>query len=437
MGDESNQLSLITCHLSLVTVHSGSMRQSVLVMLVVLLLGILFVRDPRLQQTEEVFLRWLLRSASTPKRMAPLTIVELNGKSGGGEQASALEPGAAILSGAGDANSPLELALFLQALLEFKPTVVAFEKVLKWRSDKRDEEQVLLDQAMRIPKLLLTAHLTMTPDPDTPAPEIAGFSQLQGNRGELPAFFGIAAQPDEDLRLISTLGFVHEPAAIEDPIHAPLLYQYRGEVIPSFALQAAMLWMKVAPGEIKIDLGSSITFPNGFKIPIRPDGTVLINPGAAKNGRRLSINALLLAAEQHDKNPPTTAPLDNIGGQIVLACPAKNPPTLRDEIAATIATIQTHSFIRRVSRIFDCVILLLIAAASGPLRKVSRIDLLLGAIAFTAAYCLIALGLLSQFNLWLPGFLPLGAVWVVVLALVLPRRNSSPRTLPLHPSDIC
>ncbi|MGH8101896.1 MAG: hypothetical protein ACREIW_11415, partial [Chthoniobacterales bacterium] len=215
---------------------------------------------------------------------------------------------------------------------------------------------------------------------------------------------------------------------VEDPIHAPLLYQYRGEVIPSFALQAAMLWMKVVPGEIKIDLGSSITFPNGLKIPIQRDGTVLINPGAAKTARWFSINALLLAAEQHDRNLSITAPLDNIGNQIVLARPAKNPFTPTDEIAATIASIQTHSFIRRVSRVFDCVILLLIAAASGPLRKFSRIDLLLGAIAFTAAYCLIALGLLSKSNLWLPGFLPLGAVWLaVVLALVLPKRNGSAR----------
>jgi hypothetical protein len=408
------------------------MRQSVLVMLVVLLLGILFVRDPRLQQTEEIFLRWLLRSASTPKRMAPLTLVELGGKSGGGEQASTPESGAAILGRASDANSPLELALFLQALLEFKPTVVAFEGVLKWPPDKRDEEQVLLDQAMRIPKLLLAAHLTMTPDPDTPAPEIAGFSQMSGNRGEVPAFFGVAAQPDEDLRLISTLGFVQEPGQVEDPIHAPLLYQYRGEVIPSFALQAAMLWMKVAPGEIKIDFGSSITFPNGLKIPIQRDGTVLINPRAAKNARRLSINALLLAAEQHDKSLPMNPPLDNIGNQIMLARPVKYPSMPTDQIAATIASIQTHSFIRRVSRIFDCVVLLLIAAVSGALRKISRIDLLLGAIAFTAAYCLIALGLLSRSNLWLPGILPLGAIWLAVLfALVLPKRNGSARNVPV------
>lgn len=406
------------------------MRQSVLVMLVVLLLGILFVRDPRLQQSEEIFLRWLLRSASTPKRTAPLTIVELGGKSGGGEQTTAPKSGAAILGRASDANSPLELALFLQALLEFKPTVVAFEGVLKWPPDKRDEEQVLLDQAMRIPKLLLAAHLTTTPDPDTPAPEITGFSQMKGNRGELPAFSGIAAQPDEDLRLISTLGFGHEPGEVEDPIHVPLLYQYRGEVIPSFALQAAMLWMKVAPGEIKIDFGSSITFPNGLKIPIRQDGTVLINPGAAKNAQRLSINALLLAAEQHDKNLPMTAPLDNIGNQIVLARPAKDSSTPADEIGATIASIQTRSFIRRVSRIYDCVILLLIVAVSGLLRKVSRIELLLGAIAFTATYCLIALGSLSQANLWLPGILPLGAVWVaVVFAFVLPRRKALAKNL--------
>jgi hypothetical protein len=125
-----------------------------------------------------------------------------------------------------------------------------------------------------------------------------------------------------------------------------------------------------------------------------------------------------------------TASLDAIGSQIVLARRAKNAFTPPDEIVATIASIQTHSFIRRVSRIFDCVILLLIAAVSGPLRKISRIELLLGAIAFTAAYCLIALGLLSQANLWLPGILPLGAVWVVVVfAFVLPRRNALAKNL--------
>jgi CHASE2 domain len=427
-------LSLITpFHLSPGTRHISlrSVRQSILVMLVVLLFGIIFVREPRLQQSEEIFLRFLLGSSQTQKGPIPLTIVDLGNKRGTTGPKGLAEPGETFLSSAGSANSPLELALFLQALQEFQPTVVAFERVLNWPADKHDEEQVFLDQAMRIPKLLLAAHLTATPDPDAPAPEIAGFPQVMGNRGELPAFSGIAALPDEDLRLISALGFVHWHGEIEASIHAPLLYQYRGEVIPSFALQAAMLWMKVSPSEVKIDLGSSITFPNGFTIPIQPDGTALVNPSAAKNAHWLSINAILLGAEQHDKKVPVGAPLDDIRNQIVLARPTNNPFARADVIAAAIASVQTHSFIRRVNRVYDCMVLLLIAAVSGLLRKISRIDLLLVAIAFTAAYCLLAFGLLSRSNIWLPGFLPLGAIWfVVVSAFVVPKSRRARRPGP-------
>ena len=400
-------------------------------MLVVLLFGIIFVREPRLQQSEEIFLKFLLRSSQTQKGSVPLTIVDLGNKRGATRQSGLAESGETFLSSAGSANSPLELALFLQALQEFQPTVVAFERALNWPADKHEEEQVFLDQAMRIPKLLLAAHLTATPDPDAPAPEIAGFSQVMGNRGELPAFSGIAAQPDEDLRLISTLGFVHWAGEIEDSVRAPLLYQYRGEVIPSFALQAAMLWMKVSPSEVKIDLGSFISFPNGFEIPIQPDGTALVNPSAAKNARRLTISTILLAAEQHDKKLPIAAPLDDVGNQIVLARPTRNPFAGSDIIAATIASVQTHSFLRRINRIYDCVVLLLIAALSGPLRRIARIDLLLIAIGFTAAYCLLALGLLSRSNIWLPGFLPLGAVWLVVVsAFVVPESKRAGPSVP-------
>ena len=78
----------------------------------------------------------------------------------------------AFLHGGGAAISPLEYALFLQSVLEFQPTVVAFENILKWRERDKDQEQVFLDQAMRVPKLLLGAELTNSPDPDQAPPEI-------------------------------------------------------------------------------------------------------------------------------------------------------------------------------------------------------------------------------------------------------------------------
>ncbi len=52
-------------------------RPSLWLMLVVLLLGLLFLREPRLQRTEEIFLRWLLKNAQSRDTPAPLTIVEI------------------------------------------------------------------------------------------------------------------------------------------------------------------------------------------------------------------------------------------------------------------------------------------------------------------------------------------------------------------------
>jgi hypothetical protein len=116
--------------------------------------------------------------------------------------------------------------------------------------------------------------------------------------------------------------------------------------------------------------------------------------------------------------------------QIVLARMPANSLASPDVFAATIAAIQTNSFVRRVSWIFDCVMILAVAGASVPLRKFSRIDLMLGAIAFSASYCLVALGILSRWSIWLPGFLPLGAVWMVVLfSLILPAPKDASRTV--------
>ena len=382
-------------------------RPSIWVLLVVLLLGILFLREPRFQRSEEIFLRWLLRNSQSSAKPAPLTIVDV-GRNG--------------------AISPLESALFLQGALEFKPTVVAIEPVLRWGERNKDQEQIFIDQAMRVPKLLLGAELTATPDPDTPVTEISGFPHVIGRRGDLVSFSGIERQPSEDLRVISTLGFVNLPDEISDEMHVPLLFQYRGEVIPSFALQAALLWLRITPSEVRIDIGSAISLPNGTNIPIRSDGTMLIDPGVAMRARHITVNELLLGAQQHETSgTSTTVRLEDMRTQLVLARTESSSP---DVFAAVVGAIQTNSFVRRVSWIFDCIILLAATALSGVLRRFSRVDLALGAVAFSAAYCLLALVILSRWSIWLPGWLPLGAAWISVLfALVLPKPKGAARTV--------
>jgi CHASE2 domain len=397
-------------------------RPSLWLMLVFLLLGILFLREPRLERSEEIFLHWLVKNSEARPIPVPLTIVDMSSGPSTGKNEAKTDQREKI--------SPLECALFLQAALEFRPTVVALEPVLNWPESSEGNEQVVVDQAMRVPKLLLGTDLTATPDPEAPVAEISGFPQVTGKRGDLVEFSGIAQQPAEDLRLISTPGFINLPKEVADEIHVPLLFQYRGEVIPSFALQAALLWLRVTPAEVKIDIGSSISLPNGHKIPIRSDGTILINPSAANRALRLSLNELLLAAQQHEKKNPAAARFEDIRDHIVLAgAPADfRPPS--NAVVAAIATIQTNSFVRRVSGVFDCVLVVIAAGLSATLRKFSRIDLLLGAIAFSAAYCLTALGILSRWSVWLPGFLPLGTIWIFVLfALILPKRKDATRTL--------
>ena len=381
-------------------------RPSIWVIVFVLLLGVLFLREPRFQRSEDVFLRWLLRHSQPAVKPVPLTIVEV---------------------GKENPPAPLETALLLQGLLEFKPTVIAIEPVLQWGERAKDQEQIFMDQAMHVPKLLLGAELTASPDPDAPVTEVTGFSHVTGRRGDLPEFSGIEHQPSEDVRVLSTLSFVNFPSEAADDLHVPLLFQYRGDVIPAFALQAVMLWLRITPDEVKVDIGSSIDFPDGTKIPVRFDGTLLVSPQMNQRTRRITIDELLLAAQQHESGAASGIRLEDVRSHLVLARTETSTPDL---IAAAIASIQAKTFVRRVSRIFDCAIVVVIAVLSGWLRKFSRVDLVIGAVAFSAAYCLIALGIISAWAIWLPAWLPLGAVWIsVIAAIILPKPKNSARTV--------
>jgi hypothetical protein len=402
-------------------------RSTLWLMLVVLLLGILFLREPRLQRSEDFFLRWLLKNSDPHGPAASLTVVDI-GHDNSMEREPAKEGDENSPHSGANVVSPMEFALFLQSALEFSPTVVAFENILKWRETEKDQEQVFIDQAMRVPRLLLAAELTATPDPDAPGPEIPGFTQVTGKRGDLVEFSGIGRQPAEEMRLIATAGFVNLPEEIYDGIHVPLLFRYRGEVIPSFVLEAILLWLRVTPGEVTIDLDSHIALPNGRKIPIRSDGTLLVSPNASRKAHHIGLSDLLVAAQQRDTGK--TPEIGSLRDQVVLARTPANPLSPPDVFAATIATIQSSAYVHRVSWIFDCVVLLLAAAVVGKLRDLPRVDLVLGAIAFTAAYCLASLAIVSRWLIWLPGVLPLGALWLLVIASVLmPHRHRVSREM--------
>src|SRR5438067_6697647 len=364
--------------------------QRLLLAIVVVLAALLLARDPYVEKADAFFLHWLLRNTPASGDHVPLTVVEIGEEPVVETQPNQTAPGNPPGSRSSAALvSPLEFALFFQAILDFRPTIVAVEPLLKWRERDRNQEQVFLDQAMRVPKLLLSAELTSTPDPDAPPTEIPGFIHVSGRRGDLPTYTGVQRQPDEDLRLVSLLGYINLPG--ESATRVPLLFNYRGEVIPAFALQAFLTWARIPMSEVQIQIGSHIALPGGRKIPIGWDGALTVNPNASKLGRRFSLNELLLLAQQRQQN----SPLQSLHDDLILARTPVNPLAPPDVFAATIATLQSNHFLRRVSVLFDCILILLIAVLGSFAVRSSRIDLLLGLIAFTAAYCLMGFLMIS------------------------------------------
>jgi hypothetical protein len=401
-------------------------RPSAWLILVVVLLGVLLLREPRLRRVDDLFLSWFLEHSEAQIPPAQVTLVEIT------RQDFRSLP---ILPATGNevektarkktlrrAVSPLEYALFLQAAMDFQPAVIALEPIVIWRDRDKDQEQVFIDQAMRVPKLLVGMELGDKGPRDVPSDDLLSFSQVTGARGGLAEFSGISHRPDDDIRLISTPGFTNLPADRSDRVRVPMLFEYRGEVVPSFPLQAILLWLRATPGDVRVELGKQILLPNGWKIPIHPDGTATINPVAGGSVRRLTLNQLLLAAQEHEGHREPTIDLANLKDQIVLLRIADDPLQPPNVFSTAIATIQRNAYIRRVSSIYDWAVVAAAAVFACFLRAIAKTSLVLVAIALSAGSSLLALMSLSENHLWLPTFLPLALLWFLVLVrLFMPR----------------
>ncbi|MGI8432981.1 MAG: CHASE2 domain-containing protein [Chthoniobacterales bacterium] len=385
----------------------------------------LLARESRLPRVDDVFLDWFLQNSEPRLPAVPITLVEIGREDF--RQMSPLEGKKPLPKGEAGRRSlsPLEYALFIQAVLNFQPAVVGFEPIVIWRERDKDQEQVFIDQAMRVPKLLVAMRLGEKSARDLAAEDVPVFTQVTGARGGLAEFSGISQRPDDDIRLISTPGFINLPGDRTDRIRVPLLFQYRGEIVPSFPLQAIMLWLRITPAAVKVELGRQISLPNGWRIPLHRDGTITVNPVAAGSVRRLTLNQLLLAAQEHDLKRPPTIDLSGLKDQIVLFRVSGDPLQPPNIFSTAIATIQSNAYVRRAPVIYDWAIILAAGLLSFLAWRFSKGSFLLGAIALTAGWSLLELGLLSQARLWLPLLLPLVLLWITVLVrLFLP--NSAP-----------
>jgi len=396
-------------------------RPSPWLVLVVILLGVLVLREPRLQKVEDIFFSWFMEHSEPVVPPAKVTLVEI-----GREDFRKMTPEEVLKplpkgEAARRSLSPLEYALFLQAVLEFQPTVVGIEPVVIWRDRDKAQEQVFIDQAMRVPKLMVGIELGGKGPRDLAVEDVLSFPKVTGSRGNLAQFTGIARQPDDDIRLISTPGFTNLPNERTDRVRVPMLFEYRGEIVPSFPLQAIMLWLHANPADVKIELGAKIILPNGWIIPIHRDGTATINPVAQQSVRRLTLSELLLAAQEHEGQRPASINVDNLKDQIVLLRIADDPLQPPNIFSTAIATIQNNVYVRRAHSVVAWLIILGAALLSCFLWRISKPSFVLLAVVVTAGYSLLALDLLSKNHLWLPIVLPFTLIWfLAVVRLFVP-----------------
>ena len=403
-------------------------------MILVLLVGLFLLRESRQpfgSELDDAFADFLSRNSFRSAQPAPVTVVEISETS---------------LKDHPWPWTPLDFALFFQAANTFKPDALATDEVLFWDeqqvgSDQRQKlpqyEKILREHILRAPKVLLGAKLGYPDDPHVvpPLQETPVIRRVTGDPASIAEFTAIAEQAKEDYRLSTTSGFTNLRSGLRAYHSVPLLLRYRGQLVPSFVLQAVLLSEKATVDDIAVTVGEHLTIAGRLDIPIDSRGEMRVDFGVP--ARRCSLEELVLSSAQVDAGRDPIIPADYLDGKLVLlARTDQNAQTLTlsanraaspgELFASGIATIQTQSFVRRVSHWFDFGVIaaaMLIALALPRWRKG---PVAVSGLVLIAGYVLAALGVFGQTLIWLPILLPGGiALFMIAYRLATPVVHES------------
>lgn len=395
-----------------------------------LIVGLFLTREsrlPPLDAIEESFADFLAMNSRRTEQPAAVTLVGIN-------ESSLREHPLPW--------TPLDYALFFRSAGVFRPEIVATDAALAWdEKAMRPEAQnkftqyktMLREQVLRSPKVLLGAQLGFPEDPDAerPVEVVPVLRHVKGELAALPDFPIVEAQADEDYRLSSTLGFRNLPGASNWHRAVPLLYRYRGQVVPSLVLQAALMWEKLSLEDVRVELGARVALGDLVEIPIDVAGRMRVDFGVPRG--RCGFDDLVLAAEQADaKSEARNLPPETFSGKLLLLSRVDEASrTLRlaagragsagELFTAAIATIQSRTFIRRAPPWADAVLIGVAMLASLWLPCWRRGRVAFFAILALIAYVLAALWIFGSELIWMPITLPTGlAVFLALYRLATP-----------------
>ncbi len=385
--------------------------------LALILLSTLVLRESGREETlparlDAAFLDWIAANAHA-QSVAPdptLTLVELNDT---------------VLGTPAKWPLPaLDYALFLQALESLQPAVVAIEPPLVFPPAQAEQERMLANRALTIPKLVLGCTLGRTAlSADVENETVAtttlppGLRDVRGDLTLIPEYDDIIARPAPDL---AALAPELAPVNLGDapPRAVPLLVRCRGRVLPTLVLRVAIQQQQLTADRVIVWLGSHIQLGDARRIPIDEAGRMLLDTRSARRISRLGLDELLLvtAGGEAAKALEKRIALPARAGVVLLGRTDAALRRLRwpdgtagapvEWLAAGIAAIQRGDFIVRPG--IGGTLVLLAASVIGGLWILtrSRSAALPCALLALALYAITASLVFGQMRLWLPLSVP-------------------------------
>ncbi len=384
------------------------------------LAGLLLTRESRqpagsLAGVDRGFYDWLSEN-SRVARQAPtgvVTLVEI-------DDTVAEAPGRLPLG-------PLEYASFLQAVRPYDPAVVAVAPVLDWAQVSPGSDQILQDQALAVPRLLLAARLGSSVENSRDPATLTPVADVRGSTLAVPEFPEVVGGADP--RLVAEAagcGVINLPGDEKAPVRdLPLLFRCRDRVVPAFALATLTLSLRLAPSEVSVVMGSHVQLGDRLRLPIDRAGRALVDPRALRRINRITLDDLTLVAAGQS-SPEARAAAERMRGGIVLLgrtdqairafrLPDGRAVSQTEVFALAAASLSRVPALRRAGWGWDAGVATAFGLLGWRLRRVRRSTAVAGCAAALAVYALAALSLFETAGLWLPGALPLGLALVVAL----------------------
>ena len=392
-------------------------------MILVLFAGLVLMRESRqepLASWEDRWVDFLATTSRQPQGEAPITLVGIDDGS---------------LQEHPWPWSPLDFSLFFQAVLPHEPGVLAIDEVLDWEhfglpasqlKKLPQYEKILLDQIRRAPRVMLGAQLGFPDDPQVEPhwQEVPLLRQVKGDISTLPDFPIVERQPPEEYRLPAPIGFTNLPPMAGSFNSVPLIFRHHGQVIPAFTLEAVMMWLRLTPDEVAVELGSHIDLGRKRRIPIDTRGRMRVDFGTPRGA--VSFEDLLFANEQATAGARPVTDLGRLKNRVVLLArtdakartlpfAARRNGSPGELFAAAIATIQNFSFICRAPLWAEGVVVAVAALLGFFTPRWSRWGTVMAGVTALAAHALISMAAFHQWLMWLPGVVPAGCVLCFIL----------------------